>query len=466
MQQKTLIALGALVVIAVLAWVTLRAPEKGQRVGPPPRPIAAFKATDVKELEVSSNNGKDHTVMKWADAHWSLTAPSPFNADQQAAKTAVEQLEKIGFGDIVTENAAKFADLEVSDDKGAHVIARGDGGKVLFDAWLGKSGSGFTMLRPTGKNEVWQASGLFKYTYAKESKVWRDHMVVEVPKEDVTKLAVEGGGQKLALERIPPAEKNGESKWKVLESSVKLDPLDDSAANGMIQTLSSLRAAEFDDTSKPADVGLAPPQLKITVTVKAQPVTILVGNRKGDDSWVQVEGRPQIYLLQKYLIEKLAVMPKNFRDKTITKVKDTDLTEVDVTVGTETLVLKHEGAAWKPAKGEVDDAKVKQLIGGFDNLQGNSFAESVDPKVTGLGKPTGTAVLHLRDKSVVTVKVGAVKDGLDYYVQRVGSPDVLMAKKFLVDRFLKKQSDLAKAATPPPGGMGMPHGMQMPAGHP
>ncbi len=446
MQRNTWIALGALIALGVLAFITLRTPEKGQRVGPAARPIAALKAADVKQLECISANGKDRVVIDNDAGFWRISTPAPFPADQGMVKTAVEQLEKLGFGDVVTENAGKFGELEVSDDKGAHVIARGDGGKVLFDAWLGKSSSGFTMLRPTGKQEVWQASGLFKYTFAKEPKQWRDHTVLDVNKDEVGKLTVEGDGQKLVLERIPPAEKNAEAKWKVVESTVKVDPLDDAVANSMVQTMSSLRAADFDDAAKPADVGLAPPRVKITVTQKAQPFVLLVGKQKGDDSWVSVEGKPQIYLLQKYLTERLAVAPKNFRDKTLVKAKD-DLVEITVAQGADTLALKKDGAAWKSPKGELDDNKVKLVVGAFDHLAGASFADATDAKTTGLGKPTATVTLKLRDKSQVVLKVGLLKDGTDYYVQKQGSPDVLMVKKYLADRFLKKYSDVAKAAT-------------------
>src|SRR5262245_17694335 len=135
MNQKTLIALGAMIVLGILAVVTMKAPPKGERVGPRERPIAAFKADDVKELELSSNAGKDKVPIKRDGAGWKITQPAENAADNALVKTAVEQLEKLQFGDLVTEKKEKFADLEVSDDKGAHVIARGDGGKVLLDAW-------------------------------------------------------------------------------------------------------------------------------------------------------------------------------------------------------------------------------------------------------------------------------------------------------------------------------------------
>jgi hypothetical protein len=65
--------------------------------------------------------------------------------------------------------------------------------------------------------------------------------------------------------------------------------------------------------------------------------------------------------------------------------------------------------------------------------------------------------LKTRDKGAVTVKVGQPKDQ-DYPVQRVGSNDVFVLKKYSVDRFLKKADDLKKttATTPPPPRPGAP----------
>ncbi len=466
MQQKTLISLGALLAIGVLAWLTLRAPQKGQRVGPPPRPIAAFKAADVKELEISSDHGKNHVVLKLDGAAWQVTQPQAWRADQSLVKNAVDQLEKVSFGDLVTENTAKLGELEVSDDKGAHVIARGagPGNSVLFDAWLGKAGgSGFTMLRPAGKNEVWQASGVQKYAFAREVKMWRDHTITEFNRDDLGKLAVEADGQKVVLERITQTAEerkaNKEPTWRVASSTVKVDPLDDSVPNGILNAMVSLRAADFDDGAKAADVGLAPPRIKITATVKGQDTVLLVGNSKGDDNWLAIEGKPQIFLAQKYLVERLAQKPANFRDKTVVKAKQGDLVEIDVATGDSSMVLKHDGDKWTvQGKADADEGKVKGIAAAFDNLAGTSFSDTADPKVTGMAKPTGTVTLKLRDKSQVAVKIGAVKDGTDYYVQRVGSPDVVMVKKWAADRFLKKPADLTKAATPqaPPGGMQIP----------
>ena len=117
-----------------------------------------------------------------------------------------------------------------------------------------------------------------------------------------------------------------------------------------------------------------------------------------------------------------------------------------------TLALEHAGADWKLAKGgkgDLDQGKVHTLVTAFEDLKGSSFAETVNPADNGLAKPESVATLHLRDKRTIVVKVGkANADASEYYVQVAGSPDVLMANKYAVDRFLKKLADVTKSEAP------------------
>ena len=47
MEKRTLYALLAVIALGGIAFAVLRSPEKGQRQGPPPRPIAEIKANDI-----------------------------------------------------------------------------------------------------------------------------------------------------------------------------------------------------------------------------------------------------------------------------------------------------------------------------------------------------------------------------------------------------------------------------------
>ena len=67
-------------------------------------------------------------------------------------------------------------------------------------------------------------------------------------------------------------------------------------------------------------------------------------------------------------------------------------------------------------------------MAGFDNLAASSFSDEKEPAKTGLAKPAGRAVLHLKDKQTVAITVGAAtKDG-DYYVQKAARPTSISSR--------------------------------------
>jgi hypothetical protein len=449
MEKRTLYALVLFLALGLGAFLVMRAPEKGDRSGPKPRPVPTIKAAEIEALDVTSEKQEAVSLAK-DGANWRIKAPKDWPADAAGVKSLVDALEKLSFADIVTENKEKYDEMGVADGKSAHVVARGAGGKVLADLYIGKTIGGFTMLRPAGKNEVWQSTGLFNYLLNKDAKAWRDHVIFEFAANDGDKLGVESGANKLTLTKIVDEKNKGEAKWKIAEAAGDApktsDALDTGMVNGTVQALSTLRATDFADDRPASETGLAAPAVKVSVHAGAKDLKLLVGATKGDDIFVQAEGNPTIFTVKKYSLERVAHRPADYRDKTLAKIKEADLASVDLTVGTEAISLSHAGDKWKWAK-PTDDAKVKPVVSAFENLVGASIAEEKDPAKTGLAKPAGTIVLHSKDKSTLTLKIGALSaDKADYFVQKVGSPDVVMVKKYLVDRFLKKPADFAPAA--------------------
>jgi hypothetical protein len=448
MERKTLYALIAALVLGIGAYSVLHAPEKGQRKGPPPRPIPELKVASFGTLEITSDK-QEKTTMANVGGRWMITQPHDWAADQGAVKVLTDGLEKLGFGDLVSESKAKFEDLGVAEGKAARVTVKDKSGALLADLFIGKPIAGFTMVRPAGKDEVWQTTGLVPYMVNKDPKGWRDHVILDVPVNDVEKLTVEGDGAKLSLVRDGDA-KGNETRWKVAEATGDAPKdaaaLDLATVNGAVQAAASLRAGDFADDKKPEEVGLAKPSVSLTLGTKDKTYTLLVGDTKGDDVYVKRADAPQIYTVKKLAIERLAHRPADYRDKTLAKAKEVDLVSIEITSGGETTVLKKEGTAWKSAgKVAVDANKAKQVASAFDNLAGSSFSTEKDPKKTGLAKPAGAVTLHLKDKSTVAFKVGSqTADKTEVYVQKVGSTDVLLVKKFTVDRFLKKPADLKK----------------------
>ena len=307
------------------------------------------------------------------------------------------------------------------------------------------------MVRPTGKNEIWQASGISRYTVDKSSTDWRDKSISTFTAADVEKLDVTAkGGAKISLKKTGTKE-GTEDKWQVVDSSVKIDKLDNATANNLVSTLSSWKANDFADGAKPAEAGLEPPELTITVGLKGgKSVTVLLGAKKGDDElYAKKSDAPQVFLVKKYNVERVNKAPIEFRDKTLCDVAAADLTDVSVAAGDKSFALAKSGSDWKAVKPkmDVDSGKVSPIAGAFKDWKATAFAENQSLKDDGLAKPRAVITAKGKDKAVCVVRVGdETKDKLSVFVAKDKSSEVLLAPKWSVDRILVKPDDLKKAA--------------------
>lgn len=464
MEKKNIYALGALVLLAVLSIVMLKRPEKGERTGERPRPVPELKADAVKSLEVAQPPGTDKVTIAKQGDRWQVTSPYDKPADGKAVKDVLDQLEKVRWGDITTQQKDRHAEMEVSDDKAVHVVAKDSAGKVLADLYLGKSVGEATMVRVAGKDDVWQAMGLMGYQFRKEGKKWRDHNLYDLKGDEAEKVVIQGGGTEVHLERLPPAKgadgKEGstaiyDAKWKVVEAqpanekAMKPQPgvaIDDGLVNGVVEAVSRLQAGEFQDSAKPEEFGLGQGQTPIVVKVTykgGKTAGLRVGALKGEDYYAQTVDSPQVFTAKKYALDRAAHLPQDIRDKTLTQLKEEDLVEVTVQQDKDVVTVKKVDKAWKADKiADADDNKVKGIAESFSSLSGTGFVAPGSPEVAGLAKPKATVTIKPKAGAPVVLVIGETK-GDDVVVQKKGM-DPVWVKKYNLERFLKKPADLAK----------------------
>ena len=89
MNKKTLGAFGAFVVLAVIAIVTLRQPEKGERASDHPHPVPALNTAEITSIDVTTK-GYPTTTIKNEAGTYKVTAPLNYPADSGAAKAAFD----------------------------------------------------------------------------------------------------------------------------------------------------------------------------------------------------------------------------------------------------------------------------------------------------------------------------------------------------------------------------------------
>jgi hypothetical protein len=452
MNKKTLTALGAFVVLAIIALVTLRQPEKGERASDHPHPIPPLNPVEITTLDVTK--GGATTTIKNEGGIYKVTAPVPYPADQTTAKSAFEALGKMDVSDLVTQQEGKQGEFEVDDKSGVHVIAKHDG-KVLADLIIGKVVGAGTMVRPSGTNDIWRASGISKFVVDKGPTDWRDKSITTFQIGDVEKLdVVSKDGAKLSLKKTGTKE-GSEDKWDVVASSVKIDKLDNSVPNGIVSSLASWKANDFADgaSATMAAAGLDAPALTITVGLKGgKSVVALIGGHKGekatDDTYVKKADAPQIFLVKKFNLERIDKRPMEFRDKTLCDLAAADLTEISVAGGDKSYTLVKNGNDWKatkPPKLELDATKVTPIAGAFKDWKATGFAEDQSPKGNGLAKPKAVISAKGTKPAACLIRVGDESaDKASYVVSTAKGPDVYLAPKWAVERILVKPDDLKK----------------------
>jgi hypothetical protein len=459
MNRKTLVALGAFVALVIIAVVALRQPEKGERASDHPRPFPTLNPVEITTLDVTK--GGVTTTIKNEGGIYKVTSPVTYPADATIAKSAFEGLGKMDVTDLVTQQPEKQAEFEVDDKAGVHLVAKHDG-KVLADFIVGKSVGAGTMIRTAGGSDVWQASGITKFMFDKGPSDWRDRGITNFSAADAAKLdVVSKDGAKISLKKTGTKEGN-EEKWEVVSSSVKIDKLDNAVANGIVTALANWKTNDFADGVTPAEAGLVTPELTVTVGLKGNnSVTALIGDQKsdkaGDETYVRKADAPQIFLVKKFGLDRIAKRPMEFRDKTLCDLAAADLSEISVSAGDRSYTLVKSGNDWKatkPAKLEVDSSKVTPIAGAFKDWKASGFADDQSLKDNGLAKPKGVISAKAKGSKssapACLVRVGdESKDKISYFVASARSADVYLAPKWAIDRILVKPDDLEKGAAGP-----------------
>jgi hypothetical protein len=436
MNRKTLVTLVLFVALLAIVYFMQSRPEKGQRTGERPRPLQSVKADAIQKVSITSKGITVELARAGKDG-WKLVKPVLYPADKYATDTMIEKLEKLETGDLVTENKARLPEYEVDEKAGVRVVAS-DGAKPLLDFTLGKTIDDFTMLRPAGKDQVYQAVGALRFVFDREVKNWRKRAIIELKQEEIRKLEVTLGDATTLLARA-----DEKAPWKVERAPADspIEKLDESIVTNLLSTFYSLSAFDFADGIAPEKSGLDKPTGSVTAHLRSgAPVTLVVGARKDDDTWVQRKGAPQVFVIKKYSVENLLKRPLDFRDKTVLGLKADEVVSLSITRAKdekESVKLLRKGNDWLAGNGKPlpDPSKVKAAVDALATLKAEGFA-SASAEDLGMDSPEWTLEIGMKDRTRHTLSVGSKeKDGL-YGLSRKGAPDLFVFRKHALDRFL------------------------------
>jgi hypothetical protein len=312
---------------------------------------------------------------------------------------------------------------------------------------------------------------------------------IDIKDEDIKAIdkivlnkAGEDGGAPVDIELT----RTGED-WKLTK------PVDAKAnqanVKSLLENLKTLKVSEQIDstTASYAKYGVADDKGLHAVFSKGTGVVLdaRFGENGGRGQMTRLAGKEGVFAVKGYSSYLYARDAKGWRDLTLFKFEEGDVTAATIQNEHGTFSFTKDGENWKgklekpkgtaePIK-DFDDAKVKDFVRAYKALNADGFAEKgKTPSDVGLEKPLATVQLALKDGAKRDVSVGATAEGSSRWVKVSGSDDIwsisswaadwAMAepKKFQKDKDKDKKADAAPAGGMPPGmppGMGAPHGM-------
>jgi hypothetical protein len=318
-----------------------------------------------------------------------------------------------------------------------------------------------------------------------------DDDLKKIDKITITKPAAGDAGAPVDVELT----KTGED-WKLSK------PVDATAnqpnVKSLLDNLKTLKVTELIDASAAsyAKFGLSDDKALHAVFSKGNGVALDVyfGESGGRGQMTRVAGKDGVYAVKGYSSYLYARDVKGWRDLTIFKFEDTQVSNVTIDNANGSFVFALNGDKWsaKYKKGKdgsaedlknFDDSKLKDMLRAYKSLNADNFADKgKTPADVGLDKPTSTVVITLKDGAKRQVQVGATAEGTSRWVKATGSDEIWSISSWAAEWATAEEKKFQKSEDkkPAPGSTdadhphaqhfggpgGMPPGMSPPPGAP
>jgi hypothetical protein len=457
MKKSTILALLVFAGLLAAVVVSLRQkPERGiTRIG-----FASVDTAAIDRVEVAGP--KPVTLIKKGEA-WQLENGKAADAD--AVKRLLEAIPKVVSSTQVTRDSARFAELEVDEQKGTRVKASA-AGKVVAEFTVGKASGADANVRVG--DAVYAVSGVNSYLFARDASAWYQLKLFNGTFDDAERVEVAlQGGPAYALVKK-------ESDWAIDDAAVLPAGFrfDKNAARTLASSLFNARATtvlEADPGEAISGLGAGADVLRFSGK-KELKGELLLGAASGTKVHARVGGQSDVILLADYTAKNLRKQAADLRELTLVQLDKDKVKQLSIVDGKMVLVFEKQGADWKIQRSsekvaddfELDPMAVDRRLGAVANARATRIAPDVDKARAGLLKSTATITATLEDKSQVKLVFGdSFKDGDRDAVYAAGNIDdaIYVLTSYVRSNVLGGLDTFKKRAEAPGGMGGMGGGM-------
>jgi hypothetical protein len=292
MKSTTWILVGAVVVLAVIAFFVLRQPGESSVGESSGNTLVSYDSAAVDKVQIQT--GGNEVVMEKQGNGWMVTSPLRYRADQSVVTAAVGKGKNIDVKSVVSSNPEKQGVFQV--DSTGTLVQMYAAGKVVAAFRVGKPSATYTetYVRKEGSSDVYLADGMFTYEFNHPAKDWRDKSIFKTDADLIRSVTFRYGDTTFTLA-------NKDSLWRVNGDSVK----NQSATRGLMNTLANIQADDFVDSS----LATAPKQVAL-IDVDGTQIRFCEGRTTGN-YLVQTSQSAQWYEMQGWRAQQVLKRKKD-----------------------------------------------------------------------------------------------------------------------------------------------------------
>jgi hypothetical protein len=202
--------------------------------------------------------------------------------------------------------------------------------------------------------------------------------------------------------------------------------------------------------SKPADFGLDPPAVEVTLEIKGrqEPLRLLLGGKNPTGVWVYAResAKPAVFTVGEIALRDATREVSDLRDRAVLAFDRKSVTQVDLDFQGEPMsVAAGEAGSWqivKPRPYRADADLIADFLDKLNSARAKEFAAEAPKSLApwGLDRPSRVTLWTGRDKertsrTLLFGRQDAAKKGV--YVMRAGEPSVMLVGEELWTAFPK-----------------------------
>ncbi len=228
-------------------------------------------------------------------------------------------------------------------------------------------------------------------------------------------------------------------------------PADPSTVDGFVSALKSAKIERTFEKVTPKDLdkyGLASPRAIVKLEAGKEKRSLKVGSDDftGNQVYIQLEGKPDVYLTSDYLYNSLDKQLKDWRSRKALAFDRNAAQVVEIIRPADTIRLKKQEEKWileSPIQDTGDEATVSGVLSALEFAEAQKFVaeEAADLAAYGLDKPEVTVRIREQGKdSWRTLQIGK-KEGDQYLARSLDRTPVFTLQSDVRDKLVQPAAE-------------------------